>query len=128
MFAPEELVVLVDKMEAPMFSLSIQIPNVPDFGDFEEMPRDPPILSKHLTDHLGDDESMAHSPDTMSLDGIELEEDSEQQDYIVIEVMEGYTCTICIANMTDEEIEMEIENKREEILEMILDGHDTLFD
>lgn len=125
MFAPEELIVINEEMLP--FSVSIKIPDQLDFGDFEEMPRGPPILKKHLADHLGDEEE-SHSPDTMSIEEGEQEEDDEQNDYIIIEVMEGYHCTICIAGMNDEEIDEEIEKARDEIVDMILDGHDNIYD
>jgi hypothetical protein len=124
MFAPEDLIVLNEEMQP--FSVSIQIPNVPDFGDFEELPRSAPILSKHLTDHLGENEEDAHSPDTMSIE--DAEEESEQPDYIIIEVMEGYTCTVCVAGMNEIEIEEEIQKAREEIIDLILDGGDNYYD
>jgi hypothetical protein len=124
MFAPEELVVIKEEMLP--FSVSIEIPNVPDFGDFEELPRGHPILKKHLADHLGDEEE-SHSPDTMSIEEGEQEEE-EQPEYVMIEVMEGYNCTVCISGMNDEEIEGAIEKAREEILDMILDGPDNIFD
>jgi hypothetical protein len=125
MFAPEEIIVIQEDMLP--FSVSINIPDVPDFGDFEEMPRGHPILKKHLADHLGNEEE-SHSPDTMSIEEAEQEEDDEHQDYIVIEVMEGYHCTICIAGMNEDEIEEEIEKAREEIVDLILDGHDNIYD
>lgn len=129
MFAPEELIVMEDKMQSPMFSISIQIPNEPDFGDFEEMPRAPPVLKKHLTDHIGtDQQSDDESQSTISVEEAIEYNDEEHNDYITIEIMEGYTCTICVAGMTDEEIDNEIENKKEEILDMMLDGYDNYYD
>lgn len=143
MFAPEEIIVLseleMQSHEHYRPHLQIEIPSMPDFGDFEELPRGPPVLKKHMADHLGDEddnsvastESMPEesqfqfaqsSPSTPTLPDSE----EEEPEYVVINVC-GYNYSIITTGLTQDEIEQEILAVENEALEYLLDCSDNRF-
>lgn len=124
--------------------LEIEIPDVPDFGDFEEMPRGHPILKKHLTDNLGEDDNNSIASTNSIQDGERLEEeqhhpslvsthtlaDSEKIntdiDYVIVNVC-GYNYKIITTGLTEDEIEDEIRTLENDALDYLLDNNDTMF-
>lgn len=146
MFAPEELIVLTDyqmnSQEQYRPHLEIQIPGVPDFGDFEELPRGPPVLRKHLTDHLDEEDQQdtssvastnsmpeesqfqfaQSSPSTPTLSDSE----EEEPEYVTINIC-GYNYKIITTGLTQDEIEQEILAVENEALEYLLDSSDMRF-
>ena len=146
MFNPEEIIVISDSelqtYENFRLHLEIQIPDMPDFGSFEDMPRGPPVLKKHLTDHLGheednnsvpEEESQEESHVQVSLASTPTLPDSEEYsttstdlDYVMINVC-GYNYKIITTGLTHDEIEEEIRIVENDALDYLLDNTDNRF-
>jgi len=142
MFAPEELIVLTDYQmynhEQFRPHLEIQIPGVPDFGDFEEMPREPPVLKKSLSDLGEEDQQDASS--VASTDSNPEEEsqfqfaqsspstptEEVQPDHVIINIY-GYNYKIITTGLTQEEIDQQILSVESDALDYMLDSGDVRF-
>lgn len=105
--------------------LQIEIPSLPDFGNFEDMPRDHPILNQQLADNFGEDEHIIDYSNASTPTLPEAEED-EPLDYIMINIC-GYPYKIITTGLTDDEIEKEIELVQNEALDFLLDSDDERY-
>jgi hypothetical protein len=113
MFAPQELIILSDSQiqnwpEQFRPHLEIQIPELPDFGDFEEMPRDHPVLVEHQADHLAIEEEDIQLAQNSQASTISMPEEDEPIEHVVINIC-GFQYEINTTGMNDDELE--IENK-----------------
>jgi hypothetical protein len=141
MFQPEELILMTDEQmyASQVYSphLQIEIPEMPEFGDFEDMPREKPILKKQLTDHLGDDNSLPDNEEdksqiqfaqnsNASTPTLPDEAEEEVLEHITIIVC-GYPYKITTIGLTDDEIEEQIEMVQNEALDFLLDGGDERY-
>lgn len=140
MFNPEELIVLTDYQmynhEQFRPHIEIQIPQMPDFGAFEEMPREPPVLKKSLTDNLGNEshqnnnsveqEEVESMSSVSTLSDTEDEYTSNSPEFVIINIC-GYTYNIITTGLTQDEIDEEIIAVENDALDYLLDGSDTRF-
>jgi hypothetical protein len=128
MFAAEELIILSDSQiqnwpEQFRPHLEIQIPELPDFGDFEEMPRDHPVLVEHQADHLGLEDEDFQLAQNSQASTISMPEEYE---HVIINIC-GFQYQINTTGMKDDELEIEIQKVENDAIDYLLDPSDERY-
>lgn len=133
MFAAEELIVLSDSQmhnwpEQIRPHLEIQIPELPDFGDFEEMPRSHPVLVEHQADHLADEEDDIQLAQNSQASTITIPEEEMEDplEYVIINIC-GFEYQINTTGMKHDEIELEIQKVENDAIDYLLDPSDERY-